>query len=168
VASDVEGFLHAGSGLPGPRANLELAQAAADAFDLTTYRRWCASVDEYLVLCGAIGLGRLAAAGDRSLLDDLRSLAGDSRWRVREGVVLGLQRMGAADFPDLLDAIDGWSQGTPLEQRAAVAAVCEPPLLRRAEDVHRVLALLDRVTASLATMTERRREDFRVLRLALA
>lgn len=161
------GFLRAGSGLPGPRANLELAQAAADVFDLATYRCWCGSDDEYLAVCGAIGLGRLAAAGDRSLLADLRRLAGDSRWRVREGVVMGLQRMGEADMPDLIDVMERWSGGTPLEQRAAIAALCEPRLLRRPEEVRRVLALLDRVTAALAAMSKRQSDAFRVLRLGL-
>ena len=167
AAPDAEGLLLAESGLPGPRANLELAQTAADAFDLPTYRRWASSADEYLALIGAIGLGRVAAAGDRSLLGDLRLLANDPRWRVREGVAMGLQRLGAADLAGLLDEAEGWIGGTLLEQRAAVAGLCEPALLRSPAEVGRVLAVLDQVTAQLARATDRRTGSYRVLRMAL-
>ncbi|MDQ6772590.1 MAG: hypothetical protein M3024_06335 [Candidatus Dormibacteraeota bacterium] len=102
AASYVEEVLRADSGLPGPRANLELAQAAADVLDAATLRRLAGSDDEYLALCGAVGLGRLVAAGDRSHLNRLGELASDPRWRVREGVAMGLQRLGAADMAALL------------------------------------------------------------------
>ncbi len=118
----------ASSGLPGPRANLELAQAVADLGDLALFERFAGSADEYLALCGCAGLGRLAAEGRLDLLPVLRRLASDGRWRVREGVVMGLQRLGDADMQTLLTEMEAWAEGTPLEQRAAVAALCEPRL----------------------------------------
>lgn len=166
--ADWEPYLRGHSGLPGPRANLELARAVADLGDLALFERFADSADEYLALCGCAGLGRLAAEGRLDLLPRLRRLASDGRWRVREGVVLGLQRLGDANMPGLLAEMEAWAGGLPLEQRAAVAALCEPRLLRRPADVERVLVVLDRVTESLAASRERRTEPFKVLRLGLA
>ena len=54
-----------------------------------------------------------------------------------------------------------------LEQRAAVAALCEPDLLREEAQVERVFQILDTVTASLERVEDRRSEEFRVLRKGL-
>jgi hypothetical protein len=166
--ADWEEYLHEHSGLPGPRGNLELAQAVADQGDLPLFERFAASDDEFLSLCGAVGLGRLAAEGRIDLLPRLRELASHPRWRAREGAVMGLQRLGDADMARLLTEMEDWADGEPLEQRAAAAALCEPRLLRDPDHVRRVLAVLDRVTASLAASRERRTEPFRVLRQGLA
>src|SRR6266705_3636553 len=107
-AVPLDSHLLAHSGLPGPRANLELAQAAADVADEPILRRWLADAEEYLALCGAIGIGRLIAEGHAGLWPVLRAAADDKRWRVREGVAMGLQRIGDADPVRLLDELDGW------------------------------------------------------------
>lgn len=78
-AADWEPVLLANSGLPGPRANLELAQVAADEAPAAQLRQWAASDEEYLALVGTIGLRDL---------DALRVQANDPRWRVREGVAV--------------------------------------------------------------------------------
>ncbi len=160
-------FLRANSGLPGPRANLELAQAAADTADEAALRQWLASGDEYLALCGAIGIGRLAAEGRTDLWPLLREAATDASWRVREGVAMGLQRVGDADAGRVLDEVDSWVDGPPLLRRAAVAGICEPRLVGDAETATRALALLDRVTGSLLAEPDRRSADVRTLRQAL-
>ena len=49
-SDDWETFLLAESGLPGPRANLELVQAVADEGSLDQFRRWLARDEEYLAL----------------------------------------------------------------------------------------------------------------------
>jgi hypothetical protein len=173
---DWDAFIQAESGLPGPRANLELVQAVADEGDEARFRRWLA-VDAgqastnhpgvILPVCGAVGLGRLAAEGRHELIAELRPHAADPRWRVREGVAMGLQRLGAADTAALLDAMGEWAQGGWLEQRAVVAALCEPALLRRPEHARAVLAVLDGITEGIARASDRRDEAFRVLRQAL-
>src|SRR5262249_28182289 len=136
--SDWDAFLLRESGLPGPRANLELVQAAADEGDEARFRRWLAltadrapanTPAEFLALCGAVGVGRLIAAGRTDLLALLRAQAADPRWRVREGVALALQRLGERDMPALLREMTAWSTGSLLEHRAVVAALCEPRLL---------------------------------------
>lgn len=89
------------SGLPGPRGNLELIQAVAEAgceeqfLHLLTFTPEKAPVnsqEEFLAACGTAGLGRLAAEGKTEYLKLLRSLASDPRWRTREAVAMALGR----------------------------------------------------------------------------
>jgi hypothetical protein len=171
-----EPFLLGNSGLPGPRANLELAGAVAEESDPSTLRGWAAlgpeeapfgSAMEFLPVCGVIGLGRLLAEGDRSVLDELRGHASDLRWRIREAVAIALQRLGDSDFPALLEAMEGWASGTALERRAAVAALCEPRLLTDPDHAGDVLAVLVRVTAELPSSGEHGADAFRALRQTL-
>jgi hypothetical protein len=168
--ADWDAYLTANSGLPGPRANLELARAVAEEAPPATLRRYAAAGDEYLALCGAAGLGRLLAEGDPTVADELERLAGDDRWRVREGVAMGLQRLGDADLPRLLALAARWAASpSALVQRAAVAGVCEPRLLRQPGPAGRALDLLDTVTGSLVARpaAERAGPPVRVLRQAL-
>jgi hypothetical protein len=171
-----EPYLLAESGLPGPRGNLELAQAAADEGDEARFRAWLAfdaarapanSALEFLPFCGAVGLGRLAAEGRGDVLPLLRQYASDPRWRMREGVAMALQRLGDRDMGALLQAVEPWSRGEPLEQRAAAAALCEPRLLGVPEHARQVLEYLDRITETITARAERRGDEFIALRKGL-
>ena len=171
-----EPFLLEHSGLPGPRGNIELAEAAARVVDEATLLRWV-SLDDHeapentprvvLVFAGLLGLGRLLATGRTDVLPALRAAANDPRWRVREGVATALQHLGDANFVALCDEMERWLDGTRLERRAAAAAVCEPRFLTGREEVRRVLAVLDRITAGIAGDGQRSGDDFRALRQAL-
>lgn len=163
-------YLRAESGLPGPRANLELAQAVGDVAEPAALDALLDTGEEYLVLCGVIGLGARLAAGAAGVEERLRGYAADPRWRVREGVATGLQRLGDADLPRLWALADRWlGDPHPLVRRAAVAGGCEPRLLRDAADAARAVAACQRATESLATRPagERRDPDLRALRQAL-
>jgi hypothetical protein len=173
---DWDAFLLAESGLPGPRGNLELAQAVAEEGDAALFRRYVQldadqapvnTPQEFLAFCGTLGLGELLVKGDEEALATLRRQARDPRWRVREAVAMALQRWGEADMEALLAEMALWSRGDPLERRAAVAALCEPRLLAEPSHVVRVLAILDVVTSSLLEEQDRRSESFRVLRKGL-
>lgn len=172
-----EPFLLKESGLPGPRGNLELAQAVADEGTAARFEELLAwgpdrapfgSREEFLAVCGTVGLGRLAAEGDREVLPRLRALASDPRWRVREAVAMALQRLGAADMRALIAEMRRWARGNDLERRAAAAALCEPALLGNEPDVRAVLEILDRITEALSRSEDRRSEGFRALRKGLA
>lgn len=165
------------SGLPGPRGNLELAQAVAEEGDLQRFERYLSytaeiapvnSPYEFLAFCGAVGLGRLLAEGDSIHLKRLRQLASDPRWRMREGVAMALQRLGDADMEQLLSAMSVWANGTLLEQRAAAAALCEPRLLKKAEHARATLQILDRITARVEKAPRNHDEDFLVLKKGLS
>ena len=177
TVEDWDSYLLAESRLPGPRANLELARAVADEGDEVLFRRYLAldagraptnTPGEFLPVCGVLGMGRLLAEGQREVLPTLRLCASDSRWRVREVVAQALQRFGEADMDSLLHEMEVWSQGNLLEQRAAAAALCEPSLLGRADQVERVLTILDSITASMERVEDRRSDEFKALRKGLA
>jgi len=173
---DWDAFLLKESGLPGPRGNLELAQVVADLGNQELFERYLAydadqaptnSPYEFLAFCGVVGLGRLLAEGQSELLVPLRLCASDRRWRMREGVAMALQRLGDQDMDALIQAMQAWSMGTPLEQRAAAAAVCEPRLLGQAKHARAVLRILDKITTFLRKLENRKSEDFLTLRQGL-
>jgi hypothetical protein len=174
---DWEEFLLIESGLPGPRGNIELAQAVADEGDRQLFMRFLAynadiapvnSPYEFLAFCGVVGLGRLLAEGDLSLLKIIRIYASDPRWRIREAVAMALQRLGDVNMGQLIEAMNEWSQGNALEQRAAAAGLCEPRLLSDAQNVRAVLAILDQITEGLLQQGDRRGDAFLALRKGLA
>ena len=173
---DWDQYLLAESCLPGPRANLELANAVAEEGDLDRFRRYLAygaekapygSAHEFLPLCGVIGLGRLLSEGRIDLLGELRVHASDSRWRTREGVAMALQRFGYRNMEGLLQEMEKWIHGNPLERRAAAAGLCEPGLLKKQEDADRVLDLLDEITKGILLEDQRKTDEFVALRKAL-
>ncbi len=172
-------FLAARSNLPGPRANLELAEAFADwapdalvdSLASAGVPRPAAGGDEFLDFCVALALGeRLARADDPSLVGLLRQIATDDRWRVREAVATGLQRVGERDPPRLRTIVLAWADDEdPLVQRAAAAAICEPRLLADTQAAATALEVCATTTRKLASRSaESRREPaVRVLRTAL-
>jgi hypothetical protein len=171
-----DAYLLKESGLPGPRGNIELGQVVADEGDRALFERYSAytaeqapvnSPYEFLAFCGVVGLGRLLAEGDSALLGTLRTHASDPRWRVREGVAMALQRLGDKNMDALLAGMQEWSLGTPLEQRAAAAGLCEPRLLAQAAHARAVLQILDQITASLQRSAITPREELLVLRKGL-
>lgn len=174
-----ETFLKDHSNLPGPRGNLELVQAAADTGTEEQFRRWLAvftpetaptnTRGEFPAVCGTVGLGRLLAEGDRAVLPDLRDLASDPRWRVREGVAMALQRWGDADMDALLREMNEWAKGSFFVQRAITAGLCEPRLLRDPAHAAQVLTLLDQIMRGViaAGASERKSEGFSALQKAL-
>jgi hypothetical protein len=163
-------YLAANSGLPGPRANLELVAACADEADLIQAERLIATGDEFATVCGLVALGRLLGQGDGRQAEVLHRYATDDRWRVREGVAMGLQRAGDDDLDRAFTIAEAWAADTdPLVRRAAVAAVCEPRLLGDPVFARRTLELLTRVTTELARspLADRRAPGLRTLRRAL-
>ena len=164
---DWEPYLKKHSHLPGPRANLELVAAVAEEADPDRLWRLSASQDEFLALCGTAGLGRIALLEPETVMTWLHELASDPRWRVREGVAIALQRFGQESMPRLIAEMKVWSRDDAFVQRAVVAGLCEPALLKSNEETVEVLAILDDITRSLATTNDRRHDAFRVLRQAL-
>ena len=166
---DWEPFLKKHSGLPGPRANLELVAAVVEEGDADRLWRLSASRDEFLALCGTAGLGRIALLEPETVMTWLRELSSDPRWRVREGVAIALQRLGRESMPKLMAEMRVWSRGDWYVQRAVVAGLCEPALLKNNRDVVEVLATLDQITRglSLAAPSDRRDDGFQVLRQTL-
>jgi hypothetical protein len=176
--ADQETYLLEHSGLPGPRGNLELARAAAEVCPPADLRGWArldadqaptGVPEEFLAFCGVLALGRWLARGDRAALEALRGHASDPRWRIREAVAMGVQLWGEADFEAAAAAMGEWSHGSPLERRAAAAALCEPALLTTPERVGEALDVLAEATKGIsgAPASERRSPELRALRKGL-
>jgi hypothetical protein len=174
--SDWEPFLMAESGLPGPRGNLELAQAVfcegnAELFErFLTYGPDKAPVNspqEFLHFCGVFGQGKYLTSDSTELWDQLRIFASDPRWRIREAVAMALQAYGDRDMRDLIQRMNDWALGNRYQQRAAAAGLCEPRLLKRPENADKVIGVLDIITSSIVSAIDRRDEEFRILRQAM-
>lgn len=181
-AAETFAYLTAGSGLPGPRANLELMGAFADVSPAALVRAAADEPDDYLRCCGTVGLGRLlleaepaatapAAGSPAATLETLlHARAAEDSWRVREAAAMALQRVGDQDPARLRRLVAQWVADTdPLVRRAAVAAVCEPRLLHDPATARTALEACARATASIEALpaAERRRPDVRTLRQAL-
>jgi hypothetical protein len=174
--ADWEAFLLQESGLPGRRANIELAHAVAEEGDEGCFRAYLAntahvaptnSPREFLTFCGVLGLGRLLTEGELGILTELRHYASDPRWRIREAVAFALQRFGEAYPERLLKEMARWVSGGQLERRAAVAALCHPGLLTDRGFALGVLEVLDSITAKVSETEDRRSQDFKALRKGL-
>jgi hypothetical protein len=171
-----DAYLLEESGLPGPRGNLELAQAVAELGDESLFQRYLTipipeapenSAPVFLVFCGVVGLGKLIAQGKQDHVQTLRRFASDARWRVREAVAIALQKAGDGDIEFVLNVAQAWERGNLLERRAVVAALCEPRLLKDPAVAGRVLQVLDRITASILEVENRKDEALAVLKKGL-
>lgn len=161
-------YLTEHSGLPGPRANLELASSVAGLAEKPMIDELLASGDEYHAMCAAAAIG--IRADDPSTEVRAREMAADERWRVREGIALGLQLLGDTRPGALIAITRRWvDDPDPLVQRCAVAALCEPRLLRDREAAITALDLCERATQNLAALSadERTSPRARTLRQAL-
>jgi hypothetical protein len=166
-------FLRKESGLPGPRGNLELAYAVAEEGNKKQFEQFLSfeakenTPDVFLVFCGVVGLGKLAA-NEPELFTRLYEYASDPRWRIREAVATGLQLAGDQDMDLLLKEMKTWSKGNWYEKRAAAATLAEPRLLKQPKQVKQVLQILNQITASMKRAGwAARDESFKVLRQAM-
>ncbi len=176
LEEDWTAYLLENSGLPGPRANLELMQAFVelgaekDFIPLLDYTPDLAPQDtpeEFLAFCGTAGLGEIIANGLREYLPDLRRQASDPRWRIREAVAMALQFIGKHDFYLLSFICSEWVRGNFLEQRALAAGICEPDLLADPRHAEGAIQWLDQITQLLSGVENRKCEEFKILRKGL-
>lgn len=151
----VRSLLIEASGLPGPRANLELAmafatevadRAAAEPAPWWDLCRGLAAVSarrapsgdpgEFVALCGTLGVAAVGSVVDERTPEALaatRAAAADPRWRVREGAAMAFQRLllthREATLAVLRSCLEG---GRALELRAVVATLADAAVLRDA------------------------------------
>lgn len=171
-----EPFLRENSGLPGPRGNLELAYAVAEEGNVEIFQRLLAcdtpkteenTPDVFLVFCGLVGLGEALKQSDGCFFNILKAYANDPRWRIREAVAIAFQVYAPSNPKQLIEWMNDLARGTLLQQRAAVAALCEPANLVDTQMCVKVLQILHAVTFHLSQEIDRKSEPFRVLRQTL-
>lgn len=165
-------YLDEHSGLPGARANLELADAFAAEADRDMILAFASLPTEYLRFCGTEGIGRLLIMdpAEMDLRDLLHSRASDEFWRVRSAVVRAIHIVGDS-APEMMRAIvDEWvDDSDPWVRRAAVAGICEPHLLENPLSRANALKACEVATNSILALsvTERRTPAVRDLRQTL-
>ncbi|MHC4198425.1 MAG: hypothetical protein ACYSU0_00340, partial [Planctomycetota bacterium] len=145
----LESYLLKNSGLPGRRANIELAAALADVFREkgATEAQWKLLVEwaalspdeastnsrrEFLPFCAVQALGALHLDSDegqrKEIFAMLRDASRSSRWRTREAAAFAFQRIGEGDFDELKGLLTTWLDRASLsEWRAIVATLAHPP-----------------------------------------
>ncbi len=162
-------YLKKNSGLPGPHGNLELAYAVSQEITKTRIEEFLSipaakagenTPEVFILFCGLLGLGKLVAKGEHDQLIRLRAYASDNRWRVREAVATALQLVGDQNIDLLLREMREWSRGNWYEKRAAAAALAEPRLLLLPSTVIDVLAVLDTISADLASTPDLHQDAF--------
>ncbi|MRN52593.1 hypothetical protein [Paenibacillus monticola] len=184
---DLAGYMRQESNLPGPRANLGLAESFAQlyshsavteiAWDLLLVWANIAEADagtneprEFLpfnAVCAAGAYYGYAEEERRCVIQAMiQSAMNDSRWRMREAAAMSMQNIGEFDFSLLRQLLDTWRvDANMLEQRAFVAALAHPPLLKIQENTVYCLNLAAGIMEELllSTGVPSDREHFRVL-----
>jgi len=189
-AERLMGYIVSNSNLPGRRANLELAEAFADVVEgyveKEEGRLWelCIGMTkisadeapvndpkEFIPFCGAMGIGAMGSVAlefFEKALTTLKALANDPRWRMRESVCFGLQRLMAKRGRDTLKELEGWIRDEDLlVMRAVAATVAEPAILKDKETAISALQLHMNIMDQVLETKERKSESFKVLRKAL-
>lgn len=187
----LEQILISGSNLPGKRANIELAYALADCWEREDIRedhwkmlfRWAGISGqaaplnhprEFLPFCALLSLGSAYHKGvekrREKIIHTLKYSASDGRWRIREAVAMGFQRIAKKDFLLVKKILSEWIKKASLtEKRAILATLAHPPLLGRKKTVSFCLRLADEILQDLPEIrrSERKEEEFNILKKGL-
>ena len=185
----LQALLEENSGLPGPRANLELVASFAEAVSRMHLEDWQwdylldtagtspSKAPEntprvYVSICSLVALGALYGTGlprprRRAALSAIKTAAVDPRWRVREAAAMGLQHIGEADREMLKGIVMDWlPDASALELRAIAAGLAHPPILSDEEFADFCLDTVRSILAAISRMDPKSRtqESFKVLR----
>jgi hypothetical protein len=185
-------YLVSNSNLPGPRGNLELAFAFGELVEQHSMKEssaselWALSSKwadispveapvnhprEFLPFCGAYTIGIIGSVSPMFLekaLRRLKELANDPRWRTREAVAMGIQKLIEKHSQRILKELEVWIGGDSwLQMRAVAAGVAEPRLLKDEETAEGALEIHKRIVAQVLSSKERKSPEFKALRQTL-
>jgi hypothetical protein len=183
-------FLVSNSNLPSPRGNLELATAFAEVVEAYPQKElktlWKLSLEltqisadeaptnnpkEFLTFCGTYAIGAIAAVSPTFIekaLDLLRELADDPRWRIREAVAMGIQKLLTKQSKNTLKTLENWITDSEwLAMRAVAAGVAEPAILTDDETARRSLELHKKIFNRILSSKERKSDTFKAMRKGL-
>ncbi len=183
-------YLISNSNLPSLRANLELAKAFAEVAEdysiENSEKLWNLCLElvnvspneapannprEFLPFCGAYvtgAIGSVSPAFFEKALSLLREMANDPRWRTREAVAMGVQKLLAKQRQYTLRELEDWITNAEwLSMRAVVAGVAEPTLLKDNKTARTALELHKKIFAKILSTRERKSSEFRTMRKGL-
>ena len=188
--SKITAYLTSNSNLPGPRGNLELATAFADVveeyFVKTADKLWALCQEltkyspddaptndpkEFLPFCGSLATGAIGSVSStyfQQAMSRLRELAEDPRWRMRESVAMGIQRLMEKQNQKTLKELESWIvKDKWLAMRAVVAGVAEPALLKNQNTATSALKLHEKVFAQILASKDRKSDAFKTMKQGL-
>ncbi len=186
---EIDEYLLLNSNLPSPRANLELAEAFAELvkenFGRNSEELWdmCQRLvrvsqdeapvndpKEFLPFCGAVAIGAVGSVYPefyQKALTSLRELSNDPRWRTREAVAKGIQKLLAKQSRTWSE-LESWiEEGDWLAMRAVAAGVAEPAILNMKKYARFALELHRKIFAKILGAGNRDSEEFRKLKQGL-
>jgi hypothetical protein len=161
-------LLARGSNLPGTRPNSALAdafaqlcrsrgargEAVATAMSrLSSDQAPGASAREFLPVCGVLALAAIAAGDPKrrpAVLVELHARADDLRFRVRDGVAVGLSRSGGAAGDAAVVEVASWMDGY-FHAAAVVRALATEPWLG---SLHDAAGVTERLNDALVLLRE--------------
>ncbi len=178
-------YLIANSNLPGRRANIELGQAFSDVvkdyFETEPELMWklcnkyidisaedapVNSQKEFVPFCGTIGIGAIGSVSDkyyRRSLSTLKRMSNDARWRIREAVAMGLQKILNRKGTTTIDILERWiDKDNWLEMRAVAAGVAEPFLLVDRYIAKKSLHIHKKILKRLSDKVETKSDEFKI------
>lgn len=163
------------SGLPGPRGNLELLHTFAGTARTEQVRQCLAyiksdtanSPEEFVGMCGIVGYCVLHRTDIAGTLKFIRPYGAHASWRIREAVAIGIQELAEDRTAAIMDGLEEWMHGSELEQRAVVAALAEPKLLKDPAVAARVVELLSSMARGFSAFDGKISAERTVLRQAL-
>lgn len=183
-------YLIINSNLPGRRANLELANAFGDTiigvYNLNTKDVWnlCKdmsemeykeddknSSEEFIPFCGLIGIGAISSISSFYFSDGLlilKNAAKDKRWRIREAVAMGLQKILLNNNKKIINELKEWiTEKDYYIWRAVLAGLAEPEIVKDKEVAIKSLEIHKQILKQISVIEDRRSESFKKLRQAL-
>ena len=151
-------YLLQNSNLPGPRGNLELLYDFSRNADIEIVRKCLEyiktdtsnSPEEFVGMCGILGYAQINKTKISAVLAFLRNYASHNSWRIREAVAIGIQEISVDNLEKTLENIELWVNGNFLEQRAVVAGLCEPKLLKNEINNINILKVLEKITRNFS------------------
>ncbi|MFX1512576.1 MAG: hypothetical protein ACFFCQ_08315 [Promethearchaeota archaeon] len=178
------------SNLPGRRANLEMAAAFTEVIeeqfteDLDIIFDICEKLiqispekaptnepREILPFCGVCAIGKIGALSEKYFPKSiiyLKDLANDSRWRMREAVRIGIERILLKNSQKVTNELENWVKNDNwLEMRAVAAGVAYPKALENQEVAYLALNLHKKIFVQIINSKHRRNENFKILKKGL-
>jgi hypothetical protein len=145
------------SNLPGPRGNLELLydfsrHAREDIIVncLNCIREDTAnSPEEFAGMCGILGYAVLNSGNKESVISFIRKYASHSSWRIRESVAMAIQEVSVSGLEKTIENLKPMIDGNQFDQRAVVAGLCEPKLLKNEKLNNKILKIMVKLTKVL-------------------
>lgn len=183
-------YFVANSNLPGRRANLEMAAAFAEVIEESILNNidmiWNFCINsigisedkaptnnpmEIVPFCGSWGVGLIGSISEvyfHEAMSLLREGANDPRWRMREAVAFGIQKILEKRSQAMIQELMSWiGRNNWLEMRAIAAGVALPKFLAEYENAKSALDLHKLIFEKIKTANDRRSEDFKTLRKGL-